>query len=343
MKKTTYMKLLAAAMTASLLLSGCGSFRSGREAITTDSSYDGGYGYKASYSGMAEESYVDMEAEYAEDYAMEAPAAASADLSLSSGTDLNQTSVSEQKMIITWNLSMNTEHYTDVIKQIHTDITAAGGYIESESENTWSDETHYCNMVIRIPASRIDSWITGADAYGLITYRSQSQENATLSYIDMESRITSLRTEQDALLSLMNRAESMEDIITIQSQLTDVNYEIEFYESQLRTLSNTIEYATIYMDITEVSKEVPTNMSMGQEIKERFLNSIDGLGLFFRNLVVGILGNSVIIILFAGIIGAIVLITRRAIAKSKKKRMARAAAYAASIPNKETVNEADPQ
>lgn len=329
MKKKLY-RSLAIAAAAVLTLTGCGS--SVKSAATESAYEDSGY-----YTGYEEPAEYMLEEEAAGAYDMKADYSSSA----ASGTaeNLSNTSASDQKMIITWNISMQTEHYSEILEKLHTDILSSGGYIESESESMWGDDNHNCTLVIRIPADKLDSWVSGVNEYGTITYRSQSQENATLTYIDMESRITALRTEQEALLGLMSRAESMEDIIAIQSQLTNVNYEIESYESQLRSLSNSVKYATIYLDINEVSHEVPTTMTIWQEISVRFTHSITALGRFFRNLLVGILGNSVIIILFAGIIAGIVFFCKKAAAKSRKKRLA--AMMAAQ--NKETVNEANPQ
>lgn len=67
-----------------------------------------------------------------------------------------------------------------------------------------------------------------------------------------------LETEQERLLALLEKAENVEDIITIENRLSDVRYELENYESQIRLLDNQIDYSTVYVDISEVSRVTDT-------------------------------------------------------------------------------------
>ena len=57
---------------------------------------------------------------------------------------------------------------------------------------------------------------------------------------------------------MMEQATSMKDILSIQSQITDVRYEIESYESQLRVYDNQVTYSTVYLDLYEVNRESST-------------------------------------------------------------------------------------
>ena len=58
-----------------------------------------------------------------------------------------------------------------------------------------------------------------------------------------------LETEQQRLLELLETAESLDDILTIESRLTEVQYELDSKESQLRTYDNQIDYSTVYLDL----------------------------------------------------------------------------------------------
>ena len=79
----------------------------------------------------------------------------------------------------------------------------------------------------------------------------------TLDYVDVESRKKMLETEQQRLLELLETAESLDDILTIESRLTEVQYELDSKESQLRTYDNQIDYSTVYLDIDEVVRYTP--------------------------------------------------------------------------------------
>ena len=70
----------------------------------------------------------------------------------------------------------------------------------------------------------------------------------------LQSHKKALLAEQESLLSMMEQAESIEDIIAINEQLTDVRYQIESMESQLRTYDNQVDYSTVNLYIDEVER-----------------------------------------------------------------------------------------
>ena len=108
---------------------------------------------------------------------------------------------------------------------------------------------------------------------------SRSAEDITLSYVDTETRITALETERERLLELMEQAETMSDLLEIESRLTDVNYELERYGSRLRTMDNQVSYATIYLSVREVKEYTPVaEQTLWEKISSGFLDSLKGLG-----------------------------------------------------------------
>ena len=107
-------------------------------------------------------------------------------------------------------------------------------------------------MTVRIPAQQLDAFLSSVSEVSNVISRNDSVSDVTLQYVDMESHKKALTAEQDRLLELLEQAESVEDIITIESRLSDVRYQIESMESQLRTLQNQVSYSTVYLDIQEV-------------------------------------------------------------------------------------------
>ncbi len=96
--------------------------------------------------------------------------------------------------------------------------------------------------------------------------------------MDLESHKKALVTEQDRLLELMEQAETVEDIITIEGRLSEVRYQIESMESQLRTYDNKVDYSTVYLYINEVRRYSPSEEAgVGERIKSGFLKSLDGV------------------------------------------------------------------
>ena len=84
--------------------------------------------------------------------------------------------------------------------------------------------TRYAYLVLRIPADQLDNFVNGLKDTTNVRSFSENTEDVTLQYIDMDTHIRALREELDALFTMMEQADSMTDILSIQSQITDVRY-----------------------------------------------------------------------------------------------------------------------
>lgn len=269
----------------------------------------------AKSSAMSEETYRMAEGEGAMEDATVDTAELEADgVGKDSGTVLHEDNL-EQKMIVTWDISIETEQYQTLMELIVKSVKERQGYIESESEQTGDSENRTNYLTVRMPADKAEKWMDEALQYGTIRSKMKNQENVTLTYIDTESRIKALKSEQKALLKLMEQAENMEDLISIQSKITEVNSEIESYQSQLNYLQNQVEYTTINMNITEVKREVSNNHGFSGEIKETFLGCLDGIRGFLRGVVVVLIGYSPVILL----LGMMSLLVVWFVKKKRKK------------------------
>lgn len=205
--------------------------------------------------------------------------------------------LSEQKMIITWNLSLETEQYDKVITSIQKQVKALTGYIESEDECKGTSDLRQNSLTIRIPADHLDDWMTATENFGTITSKSKTQQNVTLDYIDTESRVKSLRAEQTALMVMLEKASKLSDIIAIREQLQNINYQIDSYESQLRYMQNDVDYATINLSITEVNRELSEDISFSSRIAEGMKQSARNMITFCKDMMILISENMVRIVI----------------------------------------------
>lgn len=160
-------------------------------------------------------------------------------------------------LIRTVSLSMNTENFDTVAEQIRTAVNEYGGYFENMSISGTGTEHDYKSgtFVIRVPADNLDALTASLDGSGTVISASESTEDVTLDYVDIESHLSALRTEQESLMALLEEADDIETIVQLEGYLTDIRYEIECYESQARTINNLVQYATLTINLHEVVKE----------------------------------------------------------------------------------------
>lgn len=284
--------------------------------------------YKVTEEAVEEEVWDDAEVEIEMDNGMTDAAAGSSEAKA-------ETVQSNEKIIYTYNYSVETKQFDTFMQAVQSRINAYGGYLES-SETNGNPEMNirrYANMVIRIPADRMHEFLNMVKENSNVTYSSSSTENVTLSYVDMQSHIKALKTEQETLMGILEKATKLEDIITIQNQLTNIRYELESYESQLRVYDNRINYSTLYLDINEVEREtnVATELTYGEEIKQGLSDTIYDIGQGLRDFSIWFIVNLPFILIWAVIIAVIILIVRKILKKQAKKQTRKAATRSDSI------------
>lgn len=247
-----------------------------------------------------------------------------ADTGVTSENGLEAQVENGRKLIRTVSLSLETKEFDSVLTNLSTKTTELGGYIETSTVNGNSyshHSTRYASYVIRIPADKLNEFVEVVSELGNVTQKNESVEDVTLRYIDVESHKKALETEQERLLELLSKAENMEEILTIESKLSDIRYEIENYESQLKTMDNQIDYGTVSVYVDEVERVTDTGeKGFFEEIKERFGNSLYVVARGIRGLVIGILGSLPILIVCGGVIAVVVIVVRKILKKRNMRK-----------------------
>lgn len=167
------------------------------------------------------------------------------------------TGVTDQKLVKRVYIDAETEDLDTLLAGLNERISALGGYVEYQdiyNGSTYSNRRYRnANLTVRIPADNLDGFVSQVQDSSNVVSVSQSQENVTLTYVATESRVKALEAEQSRLLELMEQAETMSDLLEIEARLTDVRSELEQVTSQLRVLSNQVDYATVELSIQQVT------------------------------------------------------------------------------------------
>ncbi|MDR0838975.1 MAG: DUF4349 domain-containing protein [Oscillospiraceae bacterium] len=169
----------------------------------------------------------------------------------------------------------------------------------------------YANFTIRVPRENYAALTGNLSKIGNVTNLSNNAENVTEQYTDVESRLKVYRVEESRLLAMLEKADTVADMITIESTLSQVRYEIESLTSRLTNLDNRVNYSSVSVDIREVeilSKQEPVHLTYGQQILEGLRNTLGGIGHFFKNLLKFIIVNLPIFAILAVVIIAVVLV-----------------------------------
>ncbi len=303
MKKRTGVKNAVWALAlVTLLLGGCGSKADRSSATAADME-------------MAEEAAYDADGAYLSDDIYSVDSAEVTDDVAEDGAATPQVEDTSRKLIKNVNLSVETETFEELLATITEKTESFSGYIEESytynGSNYYGRGTRNASMTVRIPAQQLDAFLSSVSEVSNVISRNDSVSDVTLQYVDMESHKKALTAEQDRLLELLEQAESVEDIITIESRLSDVRYQIESMESQLRTLQNQVSYSTVYLDIQEVEKLTPVEeQTRGEMIREGFVDSLYGVGNGLLDFGTAVIIDLPYLVVWAAVILLVILIIR---------------------------------
>lgn len=317
MKKKNYLFITAAAaLLSATILAGCGAKTS--EAV-----------YETAAIGGANQSRYRYDA--AAPMAMEKNEAAM-EMGEDSGSLTSQTAMqpvsTARKLIRTANLSVETTSFDILISGVSQTVTDMGGYLEQSdisgsSISSSSPGRRYAYLVARVPSDKLDLFITQVGEQGNITNKSESTQDVTLQYTDMESRKKSLAIEQERLWALLEKADTLEAVIALESRLSEIRYQLESFESQLRLYDNQVDYSTVSLNVSEVQVFTPTSPdSVATRIQKGFSRNLTNVSLGLVNLFVWFLSSLPVFLVLAVIITVIILIVR-AISRKKPVRRPR--------------------
>lgn len=198
-----------------------------------------------------------------------------------------------RKLIRTVNLTVETDTFDELMKSLQNGISALSGYIEQTDISGSStlrnniQNPRYASMTVRAPSDKLDQFVGQVEEGGNVTNKSETTEDVTLQYSDLESRKKTLTMEQDRIWALLEKADSLDSVIALEARLSEIRYELESMESRLRLYDNQVQYSTVYLYIHEVKHYTPTSpKTVGERISDGFLENAEAMGVFLVDLFV---------------------------------------------------------
>ena len=156
------------------------------------------------------------------------------------------------KMIYTARMEVETTAFDTAAADLRTLVEALGGYFEQAAVHNYGSSYRSGDYTVRVPADQFPPFLDRVGTLCHVTYQEQTSENVSEAYYDAESRLATQRAKLERLQNLLAQAENMEDIITIESAISDTELEIERLTGTLRQYDALVDYATVHLSLQEV-------------------------------------------------------------------------------------------
>ncbi|MDO4983829.1 MAG: DUF4349 domain-containing protein [Eubacteriales bacterium] len=240
------------------------------------------------------------------------------------------------KIIYSADATVETTAFEETLDKLDKLIEKYGAWVESSSVSgaNYSDisrgrrSLRSASYTLRIPAESFDTLMQGLSDLGNVPYSHIYTENVTARYYDTQARLGSYKTQEQSLLRLMEKAESVEDIITVEDKLSEVRYNIESLQSMINNYDRQVSYSSVYLSIEEVAEytpSVPVNPSFGERIAEAFSDGIENAIEFLSDALVWLIEALPALVLLAVVIIILSFPVKKLRAKRKAKKAAKQA------------------
>ncbi|MBE6754709.1 MAG: DUF4349 domain-containing protein [Ruminococcaceae bacterium] len=246
----------------------------------------------------------------------------------------------ERKIVRNADISLEADDARKCYADLLAFARSVGGYESSCSVNARESEYSdyvYLNAVIKLPPEQLDAFMNKAGEVGTVTNSSVTSDEITAEYYDVQTRLTSLTAALDSYYTLLEKAETIEEVLSIQTRIDELVTEIEVLKGTLRLYNSMVDESTVNIYISQYN-EVPAEEkeyewdsldapAVGKLIKNGFLGVCNFLWSLLQWLAIIIISASPLL-LVAGIILFFALRAR----KARKQRQKETPAPTAAAP-----------
>lgn len=224
-----------------------------------------------------------------------------------------------EKIIYSANARIETIDYEASVQGVYDMVERFGGFVQSSSisgSDYYSaargrQSLRYASFTVRIPSENFETLTSSLSELGNVPYCNTYSENVSAQYYDVQSRLTAYKTQETRLLEMLEIAESVEDLLAIQQQLTEVQYEIDSLQSTLTNYDRRISYSTVDIEVQEVeeyTEEPVVKLTYWQKMGRGFVRSLEDVGEFFTDALLWFVSNLPALVVWAiGITAGVIL------------------------------------
>jgi hypothetical protein len=152
-------------------------------------------------------------------------------------------------------VSIEVEEVPSAVAQVQAIVESFGGFV-AQLSSSGGPERQQSTMTVRVPQSDFFAALESIRSLGKVRSENVGSEDVTERFIDLEARLRSALREEESLLSLLERAEQVSEILTIERELSRVRSDIERDQGQLNFLERRVDLSTITVSLFPPDAEV---------------------------------------------------------------------------------------
>ncbi len=185
----------------------------------------------------------------------------------------------DRMIVANVNLAINVEDAIAASRMAEVIAERYGGFVSGSSVRS-GEKGREATVTVRVPYPRLSEALTDLRAVGQkVTEETRSTQDVTEEFTDTESNIRNLQATEVQLIALMQKASRIEDVMSVQREITNIRGQIERLEGRRRVLENKSDLATIALRFAEPLGQAPRDAWNALEIAEHALAALARIGM----------------------------------------------------------------
>ncbi|HEX5015051.1 MAG TPA: DUF4349 domain-containing protein [Candidatus Limnocylindrales bacterium] len=193
------------------------------------------------------------------------------------------------KIIRNGSMQLEVADVPKALASARSSILGVGGYIGA-SQQYRDGDNDVATVEYRIPVERWEDALDALRGLGTEVGEQTDSADVTSQIVDLDARIRNLRASESALVAYLEKSTQLNDMLEIESRLTNVRSQIEQLVAQKESLDDRVAYATLAVTFgVEVApiKVAAENWDPGAEVGNAgatllgFLQALATVGIWF--------------------------------------------------------------
>jgi hypothetical protein len=205
----------------------------------------------------------------------------------------------------TIDLALGTDPLQPAVTRLTTIATGAGGFVAKSDLQVGQPSAVVASsgiMVLQIPQSAFATVLTQVRAIAKVTAMTSASTDVTSQYVDLQARVDALRASRQQYLTILSKANSIGDILSVQSQLDTIQSQIDQLQGQLNLLAGQTTNATLTVSLSQSGHRSPPSPAPQSGIGRAWHQSVSGFTSGVEWLV-RIAGRTVFVLLCLAVLG----------------------------------------
>jgi hypothetical protein len=158
-------------------------------------------------------------------------------------------------------ITVGSDQFASKLAGVRSLIQLQGGFIsgtDAQVNPVTNDQIRTGVITFMVPADKFDDTITQLSGMGKVQNEHISGQDVSAQYVDLQARLANQEAQRNAMLALLKRAQSISDIIAVQTQIGQITGQIEQLKGQIQYIDHNTAYSTVTVNLLEAGAPVQT-------------------------------------------------------------------------------------